>query len=486
MANQPNILIICSDQQRYDTLGCYGNSFVRTPNLDQLAEEGVLFERAYCQNPVCTPSRSSFMTGRYPRTTCCRQNGQDIPDREVLFSKLLADGGYTCGLAGKFHLSACEPASSPRVEHRIDDGFHVFHWTHAPSHRQPTNAYQLWLCEHDIPYGVTPLQECQYVQQGMPAEWHQTTFCTNKAMEFIKSCSQYNSPWMYIINYFDPHAAFDPPKEYLDRYLDKLDEIPLPNFDKAELEEKPGIQKEEHYHATNSKRFYSGKWHSYPAANMTEQDHKYIRAAYWAMCDLIDEQIARLRNCLEATGNLDNTIIIYMSDHGELLGDHGMYYKGPFFYEPAVRVPYIFWYPKKFPGGRRHARPVQLLDLAPTLLEAAGMGVPPYMQGKSMYSYLSGEAESTGDGEAYCEYYNSLPWNDPHVHATMLVEDRYKIVVYHNLLDGELYDLEHDPSERFNLWNKAEHQAVQCDMLMRLCNKMAWTVDPLPLRHAPW
>lgn len=486
MGKSPNILIICSDQQRFDTLGCYGNPFVHTPNLDRLAEDGVLFERAYCQNPVCTPSRASFMTGRYPRTTCCRQNGQDIPEREVLFSKILADHGYTCGLAGKFHLSACEPSSSPRTERRIDDGFHVFHWTHASSHRQPTNAYQMWLCENDIPYAVKPLPECQYVQKGMPAEWHQSTFCTNKAIEFIKSCSAYTHPWLFIVNYYDPHAAFDPPKEYLDRYLNNLDQIPQPNFNKSELEDKPKIQKEEHYKATNSKRFYSGKWHSYPAANMTPSDHQYIRAAYWAMCDLLDKQVGRLMACLHETQCEKDTIVIYMSDHGELLGDHGMYYKGPFFYEPSVRIPYIFWYPKRFQKGCRYERPVQLMDLAPTLLEAASLKAPPSMQGVSMYPYLCGEADAVGDGEAYCEYYNSLPWNEPHVHATMLVEERYKIVVYHNLQDGELYDLQKDPKEQVNMWRNPIYGDIKSAMLLRLCNRMAWTVDPLPPRHAPW
>ena len=112
---KPNFLIICSDQQRADTLGCYGNGFTSTPNIDSLAANGVLFEKAYCQNPVCTPSRSSFMTGRYPRTTRCRQNGQDIPADEILFSKILSDNGYACGLSGKLHLAACDPTNTNMI-----------------------------------------------------------------------------------------------------------------------------------------------------------------------------------------------------------------------------------------------------------------------------------------------------------------------------------------------------------------------------------
>lgn len=112
---RPNILWICTDQQRFDTLGCYGNRFVRTPNLDRVAQTGVLFDYAFCQNPVCTPSRASFLTGRYPRTTRCRQNGQSIPADEVLVTRLLRDAGYVCGLSGKLHLAPLHPDVCPGV-----------------------------------------------------------------------------------------------------------------------------------------------------------------------------------------------------------------------------------------------------------------------------------------------------------------------------------------------------------------------------------
>ena len=115
---RPNILWLCTDQQRYDTISALGNSLVRSPHVDSLVDEGVAFTQAYCQSPVCAPSRASFLTGRYPRTTRCRQNGQQIPDDEVLISRMLANAGYRCGLAGKLHLASC---SDGKVEQRIDD-----------------------------------------------------------------------------------------------------------------------------------------------------------------------------------------------------------------------------------------------------------------------------------------------------------------------------------------------------------------------------
>ena len=134
-----NILWICTDQQRFDTLGCTGNEWVHTPNLDRLASEGVLFENAYAQSPVCAPSRGSFLTGRYPRTCGPRQNGQDIDAKERLLPRILADNGYYCGLAGKLHLSACHDNTGRLMEPRIDDGYHFFQWSHHPQPHHGTN-----------------------------------------------------------------------------------------------------------------------------------------------------------------------------------------------------------------------------------------------------------------------------------------------------------------------------------------------------------
>ena len=152
----PNILWLCTDQQRYDTLGVTGNPFVRTPNLDRLAAEGVLFDRAYCQNPLCTPSRASFLTGRYPRTTRARQNGQGIPAAEVLVTRLLADAGYLCGLAGKLHLSPCHPSACPVTERRVNDGYAEFHWSHHPFPDWPGNEYIHWLQERGVAFARQP------------------------------------------------------------------------------------------------------------------------------------------------------------------------------------------------------------------------------------------------------------------------------------------------------------------------------------------
>jgi arylsulfatase A-like enzyme len=205
------------------------------------------------------------------------------------------------------------------------------------------------------------------------------------------------------------------------------------------------------------------------------------------MVDLIDAQVGRLMDALEATGQLENTVVLFTSDHGELLGDHGLYLKGPFFYEPAVRVPLI----AAGPGvrvGERSAALVELADLAPTLLDAAGLPRHPGMQSRSLWPLLSGQANlDQHRADVYCEYYNALTSHrNPTAQATMVRDDRYKLVVMHGLDSGELYDLQADPYESHNLWGAPEAQGIKLAMLQRLCDRMAWTVDPLPEREGPW
>lgn len=481
-ANRPNILWICTDQQRFDTLGCYQNPWVKTSNIDRLAESGVLFTNAYSQSPVCTPSRASFLTGRYPRTTRCRQNGQSIPDTEVLLPRLLADAGYRTGLSGKLHLSACHPQTGCNHERRIDDGYHEFHWSHHPGADWPANEYIHWLQDKGVSYQTTRFAGSRFVRQGMPAELHHTTWCVQKAINFIESCAQAKEqrPWMFSINIFDPHHPFDPPAEYLQRYAERLDEIPLPAYRAGELETKPVWQSIDH------RKAYGGVG-GFPFEEMTDADHRWVRAAYWAMCDLIDDQVGRLMSTLEQLGQLENTVVIFMSDHGEMLGDHGIYLKGPYFYDCAVRVPLIFSWPGRVAGGRRSDALVELVDIAPTLLDAAGLPAFAGMQGRSLWPMLTGQAALDHHrDDVYSEFYGANFTYSPAAHTTMIRTERYKLTVAHGQRSGELYDLTVDSGEYTNLWNDAAYQGVKCDLLVRLADRMAWTVDPLPVRQAPW
>ncbi len=465
----PNILWICTDQQRYDTIRALGNSRINTPNIDGLIEQGVAFTSAYSQSPVCTPSRAAFLTGRYPRTTRCRQNGQAIPADERLISRILADRGYTCGLAGKLHLGSC---ANGRVERRIDDGYDVFHWSHHPQPDWPENAYTQWLTAQGTSWdelydGPGP----PYVKHGIPAEYHQTTWCAEMAIDFIRD-NRGDQPWMFSFNCFDPHHPFDPPGEYLRRY-DPAD-MPLPKYREGELDDKPEYQRLDHEWAHNQ----PGYFHT---AAMTDDDRRQVTAAYYAMVELIDDQVGRMLDALNETGQRENTIVLFMSDHGEMLGDHGLYLKGPYFYDELVHVPLIVSLPERFRAGLRSDALVELVDLPPTLLEAVGLDVPQAMQGRSLLPILTGQADPSEHRQAvYSEYYNA--WTHHRCYGTMLRTRHEKIVVYHGVDWGELYDLQADPDEFHNLWDDPTRASMKTRLLKGAFDASVLTMDPWPPR----
>lgn len=476
---KPNILWICTDQQRFDTLGCYGNKFVSTPNLDRLAEEGVLFSNAISQSPVCSPSRGSFLTGRYPVTCRQRQNGADIPDSEVLVTKLLHDAGYRCGLSGKLHLRACNPSSGcTEMESRIDDGYDEFHWSHDTA---PVwglhNEYYAWLHDvHGTTYKTEAYEGCEHIRKGMPKDLHQTHWCADKAIDFIKENK--GRPWLFSVNMYDPHHPFDPPYEMIERYLDILDDIPLPSYEEGELASKTVWQRQDHLGGYNGT---SG----YPFPEMSDRDHRLVRAAYWAMCDLIDIEVGRMLDALKETDQYDDTIVIFHSDHGEMLGDHGIYLKGPFFYECAIHVPLIISWPGHIGSGVVPGI-VELMDLPETILELCSLPSYPAMQGKSLVPLFSDNEGKLHDS-AYSEYMNAMPWHtSPKAFASMVRTERWKLVASHSDDGGELYDLCNDPDERVNLFHDPEYIDVRLEMTEKLLRRWSFTVDPLPERKSAW
>lgn len=489
-ASFPNILWVCTDQQRYDTLGCTGNPHVATPHIDRLAAEGVLFENAFCQNPLCTPSRGSFLTGRYPTTNRLTRNGQVCPPDLRIFPRDLREAGYVNGLIGKLHLNACDNrfALGPDwertdqrlwfkgVERRIDDGYDIFLWDHHPTAENPASSYTQWLWEktggHIPP--TPPHPASAFIRQGRPAALSQTTWAAEQAVRFIASYRDRLHPWLLSVNLFDPHPPFDAPETHLARYLDRLDSLPPVNYVDGELDTAPP-----HHRA-----FFEGQPFTYGGqhARMTARDHQLVRASYYAMVDLIDEQLGRIFAALDATGQRENTLIIFMSDHGELLGDHGLWPKGPFLYDPALRVPLIFSWPGRLAAGRRVSGLVELTDLVPTLRDLLKLAPDPAVQGQSFAPTLLGNGPVDALREdVYAQYPNSNPHRTP-LFLDMIRTRTHKLIACHGTHDGELYDLVADPGENRNRWADPAYATIKTELLVRLAGRMAMTVDPMPPR----
>ena len=486
MSKKPNILFICTDQQRYDSLGCYGNTHIQTPTIDALASEGVLFEQCYVQSPVCAPSRASLVTGQYPSVHGLWGNGVTLPEHAAIFSRSLAADGYECGMIGKMHLSHC---FAGRTEPRpANDGYGYYRWAHDPSHPSPENAYHQWLAEHfpdllEQARSGGPRQRHQAAGfDTMPTEAHYSRWTSEAAIEFLDQQGDADSPFFLWVNFYDPHHPFVAPQEYLDRYDPAT--LPDPIGYAGELETKPEIQRQA------SAESYAGHARGFETHSLDEI--KEIIAAYYAMVSLIDDEVARILARLDALGLADDTLVIFTSDHGEMLGDHQLLLKGPMLYEMAVRVPLIMRWPGHLPAGERRADLVQWIDLNPTILEAAGLDPLPASQGMSLLPLARGDTDAPTRDWAICEYLNSGHPYDPPVFLTMLRHDRYKLIVEHGApatsreRTGELYDLEADPQELCNLWDAPESAGTRIALERMLMDVMVANHDRSQPRMAFW
>ena len=475
MTNRPNILWYCTDQQRFDTIGAVGNPHVNTPTLDRLVAEGTAFTHAYCQSPICTPSRSSYMTGLYPSRLHNSRNGNESFPAESppLISKLIAEAGYDCGMIGKFHLQS----SGHRTEPRLDDGYRYWRFSHAPRDDWPNgHDYADWVREQG-----GDLNELRNSDDRVHPDLHQTQWASDCAIEFLSE--QRDQPWMLTVNVYDPHPPFIPPRSYADRF--DPESLPGPYFRESDLAEQERLKTVD-FQTT--------------AHRPEEFDGKKQQALYYAMIAQIDDQFARILDHLEQSQQRENTAIVFTSDHGEMLGDHGLLYKGCRFYEGLVRVPLIFSWPGQFQSGLQSHALVELLDKSATLLELAGVPLPDYFQGKSLLPILRAETCSDYHRDfVRCEYYDALDAafvgtgspdklnESSHISqksqnligvcppvavpagtfGTMFRDKRYKISVYHGHNRGELYDLETDPWEFDNLWDDPHQQSLKCELLLK-------------------
>jgi arylsulfatase len=473
MNNRPNILWYCTDQQRFDTIRALGNQYIHTPVLDSLVENGVAFTKAYTQCPVCTPSRATFLTGKYPATHHVHRNGNDyFPSSEVLVTKLLADSGYDCGLIGKLHLSRCEKRTEKRPE---NDGYRYYKWSHHPNPDYETgHDYADWLKEEK---GIDPIKLYQELSGsvGLPAELHQTTWCSEMAIRFIKE--ERTGPWMLSVNPFDPHPPFDPPQEYLDLY--DPEKLPYPIFKESDIEHQKRLrdidfQTKDAINPYSAKGTFDGA-KDVPRGDMgsvppNDYNPRLVKACYYAMVEQIDHELGRIIATLRETGQYENTVIMFTSDHGEMLGDHGLIYKGCRFFEPLTHVPLIVTWPAKGLVGNRSDALVELVDLAPTLLEAAGLEIPYDMQGQSILPIVTGEkGPSYHKDYVISEYHGAIGGAQmpDQTHGLMYYDGRYKIAVYQGHEVGEIYDLQNDPNEFDNLWFNEDYKDLKADLMFK-------------------
>ena len=476
MNPSPNIIVITTDQQRFDSLGCIGSDFISTPNLDRLAAEGVLFTRAYCSNPVCTPARASIFTGQNLSTHGAWNVGTKIPTDTILLSHRLKELGYRTHYVGKMHFQpfghtdSCESQINWNNGKKLTTGpyygFDTVELACGHTIAGMTGAYGEWILDkidgdrekfeqfkqaHPL---TTPNFHANAMDTELPVKYQNSVWTAERTCAFLQS-EEAQKPFLLGVGFEDPHHPHAVPKDYKNR-VDPA-KVPLPDYDEGELDDKPP-----HYNLARCSKLhdscYSGE---YTVAGVGDGYHdatpeagRLARAYYYTLIQLIDEQLGRILDCLDREGLADNTIVVFTSDHGELLGDHGLWLKGPFHYEQMIKIPLIIRWPKGFVRGLASEELFSQIDIVPTLMSAVGVDHITGMDGLDMTEILRGKRSGIRT-HALVECYD-----DPKKLRlkTVVTRDR-KCTWYKGEDFGELYDLEKDPREKINLWDNQSYTA---------------------------
>lgn len=479
-----HIWLITTDQMRADAFG-FMHPCVVTPVLDKLAAEGTVYTNAYCASPVCTPSRASIFTGRYPQAHRAWNIGVSLSENEMTLCDHLKQSGYRTVGVGKMHFrpqckavfSHMQEEAAIRDRGREKDGTYYGFDEHHICEDNAIGEYISWLRERD-PHASERFERDQFRsddaehdvwESDLPPELHQTYWTAEKSIEAI-SLHDTDQPLFLWTSFVDPHHPFNPPKAYAELYSDV--DIEIPDEDQSNLNLRP-----EHLLRQGSRGYWpgGGEPHSFKEAHMG----RLIRN-YYAMITFIDEQIGRIENAWRKKGIFDDVLVVFTSDHGELLGDHGLMYKGPWFYEGMTRIPMIFRGPGIAPGRRTDAL-MEHVDIVPTLLTAIGKKIPYGVQGKSQLPVLTGQ-ESDVRSSAITQY----DAHDRGIHAMCLRTKAYKLVVFSGETYGELYDLREDPKERNNRFFDPAWREMKQQLMELLVHRLIQDQDPLPERRANW
>ncbi len=500
-----NVLLITTDQQRADSIGAYGNPVCRTPNLDRLSEQGARFTACRTQNPYCQPSRATILTGQYPSSHGVICNGFDLPEEAERRSvaTLFREHGYRTALFGKAHFSSIFPRlPSGRLESvegsaRMPEGWNgpyfgfedvelilfghmlrmfplngLWNWCFGPP---PFGLhYARYLFRDGFEEGRKRLERMQPEAAGriwdptqtwknqIPEEDHPTTWVAERAIDWLRN---QDGPFFLWVSFTDPHHPMDPPKPWCDLY-DPADCLELlPEIRPDELEGKPPV----HRGISQGLRGTPMEWAQPGGAHYSREELAGMFAGYYGMVSQLDHQIGRVLEVLDERGHREDTLVMVTTDHGELLGDHQMIFKGPVHYEGLLRLPLLMRGPGIEPGATIDD-PVGTIDLAPTALRAAGLEVPGWMEGRPLQDLGREYVLTENDHTIFTE-----------IRLRTLTTERYKLTRYLDRPDwGELYDLQEDPQEFVNRFDDPAYATLRSDLLATLEDVMNPPTRKLP------
>ena len=453
--DRPNLLILVGDDHAGGLLGIDGDPRRATPRLDALAGQGVRFDRAYCNSPVCTASRQSFITGRLPHAVGVTRLTTPLPEDAVTLGDWLGDLGYDTAAIGKMHFNG--PPKHGFATRLDTPDWAAWLRKNPPvggDHRRPWKPFQdpasVWLNAEGRSF-------------GLPSTAMESSYLADRAAEFIgrhKDRAR-SRPFALVVGFPEPHSPFKFPDDWPRQF--RPDEFAAPPVSEADRLDQPKV-----------------------FAPLKPDEIKGIQASYYTSLAFLDHQVGRLLDALDGSGLADDTIVVYLGDNGYMLGRHGRFEKHCS-YESAVRVPLILRWPGRLPGGRRVAELVELVDLLPTLLDLASLPGPPDLHGRSLKPLALGEPGAKGRDVVVSEYLEN--------EEAMARSSRYKLVVgtgARRRLDGyearnplpgpseRLYDLEADPDEATDLRGRPDFAPIVDDLRRKLLDRLATTRGARP------
>lgn len=460
--SQPNIILIVTDQQRYDTINALGFPYMQTPHLDRLVQEGVSFDSAFCSAPSCVPSRASFFNACYPHEIGVYGNRDQW---DTSWVSQLQEAGYHTVNIGKMHTNPVEAPCGFDQRIIVENPDRPFDFTRP--HGVYYDDWDLFLNASDIskPSRVSYKAEHPDYETALGAyawqlesKYHPDVFVGDTAEWFLDK-REASSPLFMMIGFPGPHPPYSPTQQFIDQYANTT--IPIPDVTDAELEGQPPP------HTTYRKSMIEGnhdavRWRESP----TYEQLLRLRRYYAAYVSLIDEQVGRVMEKLLQKGYVDNTIVIFTSDHGDSLGDHGHIQKW-MMYDCNTHVPMVVWSPEHLPSGYRSPALIQQMDIVPMLFEMADMAYQGDHSARSVLPLIQGK-ESIREA-VFAEHGPTNQISDINL-LTMLRTTEWKLVHYFDQDWGELYNLHDNPEETHNLWYSPSHRAVRDEFETTLLN----------------
>lgn len=486
-ARRPSILLITTDQQHHTATG-RGTPGLSTPAIDSIAADGMVFDRAYCNNPLCSPSRSTIITGEYPSSHGCWTIGVKLDEDRRFLPDLLRDNGYSTSLIGKAHfqpLASAPDQTSLECQPLLRDldfwrDFHgpYYGFDHielARNHADESHVgqhYAIWMQDngftewpqHFQRWPPRPGETRRRHRWDLPVEMHYSTWTAERTITSIEQAVAADRPFFTWASFHDPHPPYLVPEPYASMYdpdgvvpgrlrpgeLDAMApwfaETQRANPDFSAYQETPYLN------------------HGFRSHVIDQDALARNIAIYYGMMSLVDAQVGRILVRLDELGVADDTIVVFTSDHGHFLGQHGLIHKGPFHYEDLLRVPFAVRWPGRITPGSSGSL-IGLVDLMPTFLSAAGITIPGTVQGIDQLPVMTGATTKVRDQVIVENRHQPTA-----VDLRSYIDDRYKLTVYRDRPWGDLFDLRDDPEETKNRFADPALAGVRGELFERALN----------------